>query len=62
MSQEQSCLEALEQELQNAVIPVTTPAGEHVQSASNGHARVDERRARSLTPTRRTPPSPREKD
>eukprot|EP00975_Prorocentrum_lima_P041772 8777838-Prorocentrum_lima.AAC.1 len=58
MSQEAFLL-ALSQQLENAIVPVTTPPEELVQSVSSGHARVDERTARSSTPTQRTPPSPR---
>eukprot|EP00975_Prorocentrum_lima_P063621 12892583-Prorocentrum_lima.AAC.1 len=54
--------EALDQELSNAVIPVNAPPGELVQSASSvGTAGVDDLRSRPSTPTRRTPPSPRER-
>eukprot|EP00975_Prorocentrum_lima_P045177 9462566-Prorocentrum_lima.AAC.1 len=59
MAQE-SFLQALTQQLDHAITPVTTPPGKLVQSASSGHARVDERRAISSTPTQRTPPSPRD--
>eukprot|EP00975_Prorocentrum_lima_P038342 8057803-Prorocentrum_lima.AAC.1 len=54
MLQEQF-LKAFDQELSDAVIPTHTPPGERAQRASNvGDAGVS-------TPTRRTPPSPRER-
>eukprot|EP00975_Prorocentrum_lima_P010638 2260952-Prorocentrum_lima.AAC.1 len=40
-------------QLENASVPLTTPPGEVVHSASIGHVGVDERRTRSSTPTQR---------
>eukprot|EP00975_Prorocentrum_lima_P050474 10572464-Prorocentrum_lima.AAC.1 len=54
--------EALNDKLNNASFPITTPPGELVQSASSvGHAGVNGLRSRTPTPTLRTPPSPRER-
>eukprot|EP00975_Prorocentrum_lima_P061895 12882513-Prorocentrum_lima.AAC.1 len=51
MSQEEAFLQPLTEQLENAIVPVTTPPVELVQSASSGHAGVDERRVRSSTTT-----------
>eukprot|EP00975_Prorocentrum_lima_P004156 903041-Prorocentrum_lima.AAC.1 len=51
MSQENAFLEILEQKLQNATTPVTTPPGERFQRVSSCHAGVDERSVISSTPT-----------
>eukprot|EP00975_Prorocentrum_lima_P026383 5545442-Prorocentrum_lima.AAC.1 len=54
-------IQDLADQLKDAIVPLLTPLGELVQSASNGRARVGEPRTRSPTPTQRTPPSPRER-
>eukprot|EP00975_Prorocentrum_lima_P027015 5681959-Prorocentrum_lima.AAC.1 len=52
-------LESLSQQLTDVIVPIHTPPGEHVLSASCvGHAGVCDR-SRPSTPPLRTPPSPR---
>eukprot|EP00975_Prorocentrum_lima_P004328 938389-Prorocentrum_lima.AAC.1 len=53
--------EALSEQLNTAIVPLQTPPGELVQSASSvGRAWVDGH-SRASTPPRRTPPNPRER-